>query len=690
MDLAGRKKSMAKKSSQPGRRRSVGALPVSAAQLDARPDPIDFRDLMFEPTLVEVPLRITLNDYRSHYPRKTVPILDQGQEGACTGFGLAAVAHFLLNRRKVVPDPTRVSPRMIYEMARRYDEWPGEDYSGSSARGAMKGWHKHGICSERVWPYKSEDAEGVLNHERAQDAAARPLGAYLRVNHRNLVAMHAALAEVGVLYATGTVHEGWTGVDKKTGLIPGPEGKKVLGGHAFAIVGYDQHGFWIQNSWSKTWGKQGFAMITYGDWLTNGTDAWVARLGAAVEMPDAGFVAVTSDLVHSRLDLSFSELRPHVIGIGNNGALRPTGEIGTKPEDLDTLFLEDFPRITKGWTKKRILLYAHGGLVAEKGALQRVAGYREGLLNAEVYPLAFIWKTDFWTTVTNLLRDALNQRRPEGVLDATKDFMLDRLDDTLELVARPIGKPIWSEMKENAAKAMSEIDGGARLVLAKLTALLESDPAIELHVAGHSAGSIFMAPIVAALEGGGLPIRTCTLWAPACTMKLFAATYLPAVRSKTIEHFNLFTMKDGTEQADDCAKIYHKSLLYLVSNSFEDQMRVPLVRDGEPLLGMEKFILADPAFAVDAAEVRRTNPPTVPLFGSNNAIWIRTPNGLPVGSPDASEARHHGDFDDDERTVKATLARILNASPSSAEFNFAPSVSALAGRRRALDNSLVR
>jgi len=93
---------------------------------------------------------------------------------------------------------------------------------------------------------------------------------------------------------------------------------------------------------------------------------------------------------------------------------------------------------------------------------------------------------------------------------------------------------------------------------------------------------------------------------------------------------------------------------------------------------------------VDAAEVRRTNPPTVSLFGSDTAVWIRTPNGLPVGSPDASEARHHGDFDDDERTVKATLARMLNTAPPAANFHFASSVAALAGRRRALDDSLVR
>ena len=140
---------------------------------DARPDTVDFRDRMFEATLVEVPPRISLADYQQW----KVPILDQGREGACTGFGLATVANYLLRGRKVDPDLAAVSPRMFYEMARRYDEWPGEDFEGSSARGAMKGWHKHGVCASDVWPYVAAD-RGLLTDVRAEEAAKRPLGAY--------------------------------------------------------------------------------------------------------------------------------------------------------------------------------------------------------------------------------------------------------------------------------------------------------------------------------------------------------------------------------------------------------------------------------------------------------------------------------------------------------------------------------
>src|SRR4028119_524711 len=94
-------------------------------KLDAFPDKIDVRDWHYQPTLNPLPDQIINCD-------KVPLILDQGTEGACTGFALAAVInyHLVVNGRssfrKIALDCA--SPRMLYEMARRYDEWPGEDY----------------------------------------------------------------------------------------------------------------------------------------------------------------------------------------------------------------------------------------------------------------------------------------------------------------------------------------------------------------------------------------------------------------------------------------------------------------------------------------------------------------------------------------------------------------------------------
>src|SRR5205809_4330253 len=62
----------------------------SRRKLDVHPDPLDFRDRMYEPTLVEVPPAYPLEGFQQFQ----VPILNQGQEGACTGFGLATVVNY--------------------------------------------------------------------------------------------------------------------------------------------------------------------------------------------------------------------------------------------------------------------------------------------------------------------------------------------------------------------------------------------------------------------------------------------------------------------------------------------------------------------------------------------------------------------------------------------------------------------
>jgi hypothetical protein len=668
-------------------RAAAAARPAKAARpkrtarrrvLDARPDTADFRDRMYEATLEEVPLHRTLEEYREF----GVPILDQGEEGACTGFGLATVANYLLRKRRITPDERSVSPWMMYDMARRYDEWPGERYEGSSARGAMKGWHRHGVCSADSWP----DGKKALNDERAREALVRPLGSYFRVNHKDLVYMHVAIAEVGVLYATSIVHEGWDDVGEDGIITPGG---KPLGGHAFAIVGYDARGFWIQNSWGEDWGNGGFGHITYDDWLEHGTDVWVARLGVPIELRTASAAATArSAVAGGREAYSFPDLRPHIISLGNNGLLRREGAYGTGEDDVREILTNDFQRVTAGWRgKKRLLLYAHGGLVPESSAIQRIADYRQQLLENQIYPLSMIWKSDVWSTLRNILEDAMRRRRSEGFIDAAKDFILDRVDDALEPAARGLGgKLAWDEMKENARLATEAADGGARLVARYVADLMKSDSSVELHMVSHSAGSILQAPLARLLTtegrvdfgsrrsaaGFGLRVASLTMWAPACTTSLFKEAYLPSIRTGAIRRFSLFTLTDKAERDDTCAGIYNKSLLYLVSNAFEERFHVSTRRDGDPILGMAKFVEKDPEILSG-------------VDGSPDDWWVRAPNNLEEGHANASRSESHGAFDDDDVTLRATLARILSESQVRDTFDIQRSASRLRDQRMALE-----
>jgi hypothetical protein len=143
-----------------------------------------------------------------------------------------------------------------------------------------------------------------------------------------------------------------------------------------------------------------------------------------------------------------------------------------------------------------------------------------------------------------------------------------------------------------------------------------------------------------------------------------------------IERLALFTLTDRAEQDDHCARIYNKSLLHLVSNAFEARARIPVFRpDGEPLLGMAKFVDAN-------ARLKK-------LLSAGENAWVQAPNTLLPGDPRASRASSHGAFDDDDATVRATLARIL-ASPTKAvraDLSFRTGRAHLADRRKRLNST---
>ncbi len=636
---------------------------------DAVPDTIDFRDTMYIPTLVEVRPTSDLAAYRG----LSVPVLDQGREGACTGFGLATVANYLRMTLGLDPSADRVSARMLYIMARRYDEWEGEAYDGSSARGAMKGWHKHGVCGAALW--SDQDLKADLDTARAADALKRPLGAYFRVNHKDLVAMHSAISEVGVLYGTARVHQGWMDVKPGDEDIVFKDG--TVGGHAFAIVGYDMQGIWIQNSWGPGWGSGGLARVSYDDWLANGTDVWVARLGAPVNLlrPSAAAL-MRSGAPRSYESYIYADLRPHIVTADNDGVLRAKGVYGLTPEGVKEIVRTVLPGKVAGWSKKRVLIYAHGGLHAEASAVQYVANWRDEALGAEVYPISVIWRSDAMTTLRNILSEAMGRRRDEGVLDSAKDFMLDRLDDTLEPLARLLGgKVLWDEMKENAIGCTRNRRGAARLLAGHLVDALKAGEIDEIHLAGHSAGSILHAELARHLVSLGVKIKSVSLWAPACTLELFNEAYRPLIENGDIEAFDIYTLDDATERDDDCAQIYHKSLLYLVSAALEKRGRNVLTGfDGEPLLGL-------------ARDVGRHVP---------KGFWVKSRHWYLAPASGNSNARHHGDFDNDGETLTSTLERITGkaakAPPVSAgpPPKVPPSLATRERRRQQLDVALAR
>ena len=126
---------------------------------NVHPDSQDLRDRIYNPTLRLLPKSLNCEPFaNSGWTRR---IKDQDETSACTGFALASLIEALvLNAQLNVKSKPRsqrksfdpFSPYMLYFFARKYDEIPGDAADeGSTARGAMKAWHKHGACKLRHW-----------------------------------------------------------------------------------------------------------------------------------------------------------------------------------------------------------------------------------------------------------------------------------------------------------------------------------------------------------------------------------------------------------------------------------------------------------------------------------------------------------------------------------------------------------
>jgi hypothetical protein len=639
---------MARNKIPAGRRKKLGAATIP--KRSAVPDRLDLRDRLYLPPVAVVP-GVTFA------PKTNIPVLDQGQTNACTGFALASVVYQLQHSAKRKQIDCCVAPFMLYSMARRYDEFPGapDVDTGSSLRGAMKGWYKHGACSDKLWTTeKMPTAQGKKSADDWWlDAVQRPLGAYYRVDTRSVTDMHVALNEIGILYASAVCHSGWdeglSSTSHTTGgywIIPCRKAAPSDGGHAFAIVGYNQDGFIIHNSWGKRWGTKGRAVLQYEDWLDSAMDCWVAQLGVVTELHleiarsktlrlDAGKVQLASEP-----SLRTREISPFIIDMENNGRLSNTGDFRTQESDIEALVTEHLGLARTAWGLGKndpvdIAIYAHGGLTSEDTAGETAAKWIPALYEHKIFPIFLMWETDLWSTLKGRLEDVLEgQPRPTGgFFDRVMDWWNERLE---KLLAKP-GTAIWSEMKQNAdAISNTAESGGMKLYKACQQSPYFADlTKVRLHLVGHSAGAILHSHVVDRLGGRGWNFESVNFMAPAVRIDLFKKTVVPAITSGKVKRFNQFHLSDDMEQKDPTCKPilgYSRSLLYLVSQSLEQGQKTPI-------LGMEKYF--------------------------NDAIASKNlPNVSTWAAPGKeSKSTTHGGFDDDQVTMASVIALMKWKTP---------------------------
>lgn len=596
--------------------------------VDVVPDAPDLRDRMYEPALIGLEVKLD--------PPQGVTILDQGREGACTGFGLAAVVNYLNSigtRSGADGLPEFVSSRMLYEMAKLHDEWDGVAYEGSSIRGALKGFYHNGVCSEELAPYEADDHNWTLNPAQAKEARKVGLGAYYRLRP-HIIDYHAALNEAGAIYCSARVHRGWS--DPENGVIE--KSDIHTGGHAFAIVGYDDEGFLVQNSWGESWGglngRPGIAHWSYQDWAANVMDAWVLRL--SVPAPEA-FDIITGPIsffAGDEIPKSPPPRRSEIVGHFANIDDARLVESGAYATPLESLMetAKHLKDSAASQTRKydHMLFYSHGGLNELHDSARRIHAMKEVYKRNRIYPIHLMWGTGFSDEFFDALTGAFNRstQRVGGVTDF--------LDKLIEKFSRPVGRAVWRQMKDDARRSFLPGGGGYQVMQLFLDMNSKLQKPYKIHLVGHSAGAIlngYLLDSIPTMSVSGKPMESVNLMAPACTVDLFDNFYRHRIGKDgspdSIKKALIYRLIDSREKDDSVGKVYRKSLLYLVSNAFEEL-------DGAPILGMEKF--------------------------ENDDQLPKGAKAIYAGRNNESDSKTHGGFDNDRATMNNVLKSILGKS----------------------------
>jgi len=217
-------------------------------------DTPDSRDHLFVPTIATLPVRVDLRAGCS-------PIEDQGALGSCTGNAIAGIVEYMDRRAGKMIDVSRL---FIYYEERVLMNTVNYD-SGAYIRDGIKVVNKKGACLESVWPYMISRYRTKPSTAAYNDALRRKANAYQKC--ANFTAVKQALAQGFPVVVGFDVYESFeTQAVANTGVMPYPQaGEQLLGGHAVALVGYNDttQRFIARNSWGTGWGDLGYFYMPY-------------------------------------------------------------------------------------------------------------------------------------------------------------------------------------------------------------------------------------------------------------------------------------------------------------------------------------------------------------------------------------------------------------------------------------------
>lgn len=181
------------------------------------------------------------------------PTLDQGREGACVGF---AWTHELAAQPTVIRGADQAFAHAVYREAQKIDEWPGENYSGTSVLAGAKILARDGYIGEYRWAFGVDDVLATLANHGPVVLGIPWLEGMFEPRPSGLLAVEGGVAGGHAILARGVILSGCV------------RGEKQI---AEPIVR-------LRNSWGSGWGAGADCFIRASDLdrlLHDGGDACV-------------------------------------------------------------------------------------------------------------------------------------------------------------------------------------------------------------------------------------------------------------------------------------------------------------------------------------------------------------------------------------------------------------------------------
>ncbi len=219
----------------------------------------DLRDAQLQiEAVTSLPSSVDLSS-AAHMP----PIYNQGQLGSCTANAIAAAVDFENHsQNETFLAPSRL---WIYYQERVIENTVNQD-SGAQIRDGMKAVAQLGVCPETDWSYDISTFTNTPPQNDYTDALKDTILTY-QAPPQQLFALKSVLAGGKPIVFGFTVYESFESPQvASSGVLPMPDPKeKVVGGHAVALVGYDDATdmFRVRNSWGTGWGQEGYFQMPY-------------------------------------------------------------------------------------------------------------------------------------------------------------------------------------------------------------------------------------------------------------------------------------------------------------------------------------------------------------------------------------------------------------------------------------------